>query len=370
MMKKKILTLLLTTILLSCLVSINPVEAEPAERFKGYNLEKGKWVVGNLGKDYVEGDFVSYQLKISEDSKVWGASEFSISFNFHQPSSGAIYVDGFDTSVDSGFQYCINEVFLPDGTQVPTNALWPSRAHIPTPEAGELSLGPYIDYYMDAWPSGASDGSPAGNAPAKERYFTVKDLVWPADGHIILFFRAHLALDIVWSAGSEAGLPQWLDGNEFQTWTKEWKGSSFATGSSRHFYLQVEGVGAKTIPIPIVQYPMGSIHGCKSDADDSWIPLNGWPITLRYYPISGLDPIEMGTVYTGDSPWPDGYYEFNGLPAGSYEIEETVLFGYSYGGVVTSLDPSDYTDIQYGISFDLEMDGVHSIRFYNYQNQL
>jgi hypothetical protein len=355
MNKKKILTLLLTIILVSCLVNFNPVRAEPAERFKGYNLEKGKWVVGNLGKDYVEGDFVSYQLKISEDSKLWGATEFHISFNFHQPSSGAIYVDGFDTSVDSGFQYCIDEAFLPDGTQVPTNALWPSRTHIPTPEAGESMSDPHIANYMNPWPPLTPDSE---SSPAKERYFTVKNLPWPADGHIILFFRAHLALDIIWSAGFEAILPQWLDGDEFEAWTKEWKGSSFATGSSRHFYLQVEGVGAKTIPIPIVQYPMGRIYGCKLDACTG-DPLDDWEINLRYYPIIGLEPIE-GTVLTVD-----GFYAFNGLPAGNYEIDETVMIDYTFSHIWTTLNPSDYSPITNGISFLLEEGGNHRVNFFN-----
>ena len=253
-MKTKTVIIVMTILFLFSLMlflgSLNIAGAkEPSERFKGYNKQRDKWVVGNLGKAYVECDFVSYQLRIDTASKMWGAAEFSISFNFHQRSSGAIYVDGFDTSEETGFQWSTND-FLPDGQPTPSPS-W--GTHIPTPEAGETWIsGPNITNYMDAWPPGTGDGTPAGSYPAKERYFTVSGMPWEsATTHIILFFRAHLALNVVWSEGLEADLPTELDGDEFEDWTDSWHGASFATGSSRHFYLQVEGVGDKTIPIPM-----------------------------------------------------------------------------------------------------------------------
>lgn len=239
---------MLTSIIIS-LSYVYPIEAaEPSERFKGYNKQRDKWVTGNLGKAYVEGDYVSYQCRIDISSKIWGLEEFNISYNFFQPSSGAIYVDGFDTSADTGFQWSTDD-YLPDGKPVPDPG-W--GTHIPTPEAGETWInGPKIVNYMDAWPPGTGDGSPAGSAPSKERYFTVHGIPWEeATTHIILFFRARLALNVIWSVGAEADIPIELDGDEFQTWLVPWNGASYATGSSRHFYLQVEGVGAKTIPIP------------------------------------------------------------------------------------------------------------------------
>ncbi|MCW4021356.1 MAG: hypothetical protein NWF14_09050, partial [Candidatus Bathyarchaeota archaeon] len=115
-------------------VCINAAGAkEPSERFKGYNTESAKWTTGNLGKAYFEGDFVSYMLRIDKASKIWGAPEFSISFNFHQDTSDAIYVDGFDTSgtaadAGTGFQYSTLD-FLLDGTETPPLG-W--GTHIPT----------------------------------------------------------------------------------------------------------------------------------------------------------------------------------------------------------------------------------------------
>jgi hypothetical protein len=246
---KKIFSSLLVLSLIICISGAYPIEAaEPSERFLGYNKQRSKWVTGNLGKAYVEGDYVSYQLRIDKSSKIWGLLEFDISYNFFQPSSGAVYIDGFDTSADTGFQYSTGD-FLPDGQPIP-GVGW--GIHIPTPEAGEpYSSGPKIDNYMDDWPPGTGDGTPSGSSPSKERYFTVSGIPWgDATTHIIIFFRARLALNVVWSVGAEANLPTELDGDEFETWTNAWNGASYASGSSRHFYLQVEGVGAKTIPIP------------------------------------------------------------------------------------------------------------------------
>lgn len=248
MKTKRIVSLFLILSITLSLTYISPVLAGiSSERFLGYNKQKGKWTTGNLGKDYVEGDYVSYQLRIDNSSKIWGLPEFNISFNFFQPSSGAVYVDGFDTSDGTGFQWSIED-FLPDGVPIPGSG-W--GTHIPTPEAGESDTDPKIVNYMDEWPPGTEDDSLLGSSPSKERYFTVHGIPWgDATTHIILFFRARLALNVVWSAGAEANLPTELDGDEFEAWTAAWNGASYATGSSRHFYLQVEGVGAKTIPIP------------------------------------------------------------------------------------------------------------------------
>jgi hypothetical protein len=335
--------------------------AEPSERFKGYNKQRERWVVGNLGKAYVEGDFVSYQLRIDETSKVWGATEFSISFNFHQPCSEAIYVDGFDTSTDIGFQWS-TENYLPDGIQTPPVG-W--GTHIPTPEAGEMwTSGPKITNYMNAWPSGTGDGTPSGNEPVKERYFTVDSMPWTeAATHIILFFRAHLALDIIWSEGLEVDLPTALDGDEFDTWTNPWKGSSFATGSSRHFCLQVEEVGDKTIPIPIAMYPPTAINGHKYVGD---VLVDGWEITLTGELLGGI-PYTPPPVFTGASPWETGYFEFLGLIEGSYMVQEEDRYGYVHVDIVTGGNgTNEMKSIAEGrVSFDLGLGGMHTVDFYN-----
>jgi hypothetical protein len=357
--------LFLTSLIILSLSSGNVTGAkEPPERFKGYNKERGKWTSGNLGKAYVEGDFVSYQLRIDKSSKVWGATEFSISFNFHQRSSGAIYVDGFDTSEETGFQWSTGD-FLPDGQPTPPPG-W--GTHIPTPEAGEPWIsGPKIINYMDAWPPGTGDGTPPGSYPAQERYFTVYGMPWTGD-HIILFFRAHLALDIIWSEGLEGDLPTVLDGDEFETWTASWKGASFATGSSRHFYLRYPCVGKKDIPIPIAQYPSTVVNGHKYVNE---VLFNGWEINLTGELSLGpsLPPIPYAPppVYTGTSPWTTGYFEFTGLIEGNYTVQEEDRLGYTHENILTSGD--GYVtgiDIPGGwVSFYLPGGGTRTVDFYN-----
>jgi len=207
---------------------------------------RGKWTNGNLGKEYAEGEWVSYQLKITRSSKLWGQPYFDIKYNFYQPSSDAIYVDGFDTSLAYGFQWSTEDL-LPNGQDRP-DTLW--GTHIPTPEAGETAGATNIINFMDPL-------DPETQAsPSKYRYFTVEGIPWHTvtGDHIVLFFRAHLALDAIWSARLEATLPRELDGNEFETWTAPHHGSSFATGSSRHFLLEIPGVGEKAVPIPIIYY--------------------------------------------------------------------------------------------------------------------
>ncbi len=368
MKKIKKYTFLATLLLASLLFAVGFIDTimavEPAERFKGYNLERGLWVVGNLGKAYVEGDFVSYELRIDKASKLWGKTEFSISFNFFQPSSGAIYVDGFDTSVATGFQWSTGD-FLDDGVDLPP-AGW--GTHIPTPEAGEApGSGVQIINYMHAWPPGTLDGSPAGSNPAKERYFTVKNMPWNlATDHIILFYRAHLALDIIWREGLESSLPKELDGDEFESWTTAWHGASFATGSSRHFYLQDPEVGDKTIPIPIALYPSTEINGYKLFCE--WrLPIDGEKITLTGTLEGGI-PYNPAPVYTGAGSWPTGFYEFTGLIAGHYTVQEELSYPDNIGWeILTSGDATNLvTNVLEGwASFDLAAGGIETVTFHN-----
>ncbi len=316
--------------------------AGASEQFLGYNSQTATWDNSNLGKAYNEGDFVSYQLMIQSSSKIWG-HDFGISYDFFQASSGAVYVDGFDTSVGTGFQYTSTNTFLPNGQSIPP-AGW--GTHIPTPAAGESwTSGPKITNYTNAFPQGTSDGTPPGSAPDSNRYFNVTALPWSSftSGYVILFFRAHLALTIIWQNALESVLPQALDGNQFQTWTNAWEGSSFATGSSRHFQLQYPGVGAKTIPIPIAAYPSSMISGHKYVAGALF---NGWQITLNGLLDlgSGLPaiPFNPPAVLTGSgtfasgAPWPTGYFEFTGLVQGNYTVTEENRAGYGHVNIIVS----------------------------------
>jgi uncharacterized repeat protein (TIGR01451 family) len=334
------------------------------ESFWGYNLQDNKWTHGNLGKDYYEGDFVSYQLVITKDSKVWGDASFDIKYNFHQDSSNAIYIDGFDISTDKGFQY----VF--DGTLIPNGQQWPSPAwtHIPTPEAGDpWTSGPRITNFMEPL---TTPETPAD--PSDFRYFTVEGIPWPTSGteNMTLFFRAHLALNIIWSNGIADNLPTSLDGDEFETWGGATHyGSSFATGSSRHFYLESPGIGQKTIPIPIVNYPDELIFGYKYV---DGVRYNGWNISIASdLGLEGAPPdvyedwALTGTgMFLNGTAWPIGYYEFTGLLPADFEICEQAEEGditYDYGDWVTG--PQIFTPPC--ITIPLERGDKEQVDFYN-----
>ncbi|MEM2944245.1 MAG: SdrD B-like domain-containing protein, partial [Methanomassiliicoccales archaeon] len=377
---RKLLGLILALLMLVAgaftMVSENTVvAAEPSERFVGYNLEQNKWTTGDLGKAYTEGDFVSYQLKITKSSKIWGSSEFEIDFNFYQPSSGAIYVDGFDTSITpyngsyTGFQVAVSpNDYLPDGQQLPPSTTWGKP--IPVEGVNYISgsnpnvFGWYIRNYMD--PLSGGDDSP-GTAPSQSRKFTVyTNDTWPTNSdYIILFFRAHLALSLVWQNGLESEIPTELDGGEFQDWTAKWNGAAFATGSSRHFTLNYPGIGEKTIPIPIANYPTSRIEGHKytgsgsipspgSPVPSTWMLTNNWEITLTGtidlgYGLPGI-PISLGPVLTGNGsyttidkngkfvtiPFSQGYFAFSGLVQGTYSVHEHIKPQYSCLGIVSN----------------------------------
>ncbi|MEE9370632.1 MAG: hypothetical protein V3W45_04080, partial [Sedimentisphaerales bacterium] len=326
------------------------------ESYWGYNTEQDKWTHGNLGKAYLEGDWVSYQLVISNDSKVWGATSFDISWNFHQDNTDAIYIDGF-----KNFQVGID--LLPNGTQEPGGG-WGTV----------LNVGTEITDYQYPWPKGTSESDAD---PADERYFTVElpAGVWTGD-QIVLFYQAHLALDIIWWNGLEADLPNVLDGGQFQTWTAPHHGASFATGSSRHFFLEFPGIGQKDIPIPIAQYPSGVINGHKffGIPPDSWAPFDGWEIEFYgEFEIDGLGSIVYmpPVVQTGDGDWETGYYEFTGLIAGDFTVTEEDRVDYVHHHIDTNLvPPQPYDGGGMGdnfVSFLLDQGESATVDFYNTQ---
>ncbi|HUT26821.1 MAG TPA: hypothetical protein VMW85_02075, partial [Methanomassiliicoccales archaeon] len=315
------------TILQITVESGSAADNYPAEYFVGYDSGSAVWQNANLGKAYMEGDWVSYQLRLDTGSKIWGASEFSIKYNFYQVSSNAIYIDGFDTSLATGFQYSTGDVLV-DGTEIP-GAGW--GTHIPTPETGEAAgTGPTIINFMDEF-----DGTTDSDAtPDQFRYFTVKDLSWPtATDHVIIFFRAHLSLSIIWQQDLEKILPQAMSGTEFSSWGTgtSHQGSSYATGSSRHFYLEFPGIGLKTVPIPITAYPTNVISGQKFV---NLNPFDGWRISMegKLYLWGSCENMVFipysSNVLTGDGPWANGYYAFDGLPKGNYTVWEEDKVGY------------------------------------------
>ncbi|MCX6650604.1 MAG: SpaA isopeptide-forming pilin-related protein [Methanomassiliicoccales archaeon] len=193
----------------------------------------------------------------------------------------------------------------------------------------------------------AVGGTDSESTPSAMRYFTVKNLPWEAfmDGYVIFFFRAHLSLSIIWMADLEKDLPQALDGNEFEGWTgiSPHNGSSYASGASRHFTVVYPGVGGKTIPIPITDYPKDVINVRKFINN---VPYNNWLMHLEGK-LSLWGTTGEGYVYipycpqpvlTGAGPWALGYCAFDALPRGNYTVWEEGVGGYILRGIGTNPD--------------------------------
>ena len=79
-------------------------------------------------------------------------------------------------------------------------------------------------------------------------------------------------------------------------------------------------------------YKYVDVDGDLATTDDQ-DPLNGWDINL--YADDGLVPgtwdgsnTVLDTVTTGDGLWADGYYEFDGLAAGTYFVGEVCETGW------------------------------------------
>ena len=324
------------------IVTVN-VAAEddlPSEYFVGYKVgttidgSDGTWEEDDLGMNYMEGDRVAYQLRIDNTSEIWGATDLDIKFTFYEPSTDAIFIDGFDTS-DTGFQYTYTEEMLGINVMIPASG-W--GTHIPTPEAGEAAgSGATITNYMHVW-DGSSDSDAS---PDVERYFTISDLPWEdfSDGYVIIYFRAHSALSIIWQEDLESNLPLQLSGDEFDP-LSSWgsgtnhNGSSYAKSSSRHFTLMMPEGDDISVPIPRLNYPLNIINGQKFLNDKVY---DGWGITLAgkiwLWGTTGANYVYIdytpAMVYTGQGTWPDGYFVFTGLPRGNYTVTEETIAGYS-----------------------------------------
>lgn len=112
--------------------------------------------------------------------------------------------------------------------------------------------------------------------------------------------------------------------------------------------------------VPVVgkdfgNFKLGRISGYKMDQSEH--ALNGWEICLSGGAIDGQTLTDFGVkcVTTGDGDWPDGYYEFTGLHAATYNLAETVQDGWA------AVNPTSgtHTGIAVTSQFDQNYDFVN-----------
>jgi len=334
-----VLTVLITTALvLSPLAGAGvfapkPVAASVDQDFYGWNLDArtpsypdwpGDWVKGNLGKNYREWDWVSYVLVLNG----YGGAplpEMDIAFDFY--AANAIFVD-----LVRNFYVEVREPYPGSGQPndvTPGNfdSTWGGTPFTPT-----VINKPY--------PVGTTDNevSPPGKAYWKLTPNSHSDLSGsvPPGKSVVIYFEARLAPSFIWQAGKGYVLastsPTWGGdrygaGNpDTDEWDTPHNGAGYTSGSSRHFYLESEGVGQKKVPIPIAELPGAEIHGSKfHDLNNNGIwdtatepGLEGWTINM----ILTVEGIDYSVSTTTAS---DGSYSFTALPAGDYTISEVLL---------------------------------------------
>jgi len=402
--------------MLSILILLASLQSQPAiaakagdEYWRGYRMPDGKWTKGNLSphKDYVECEWVPYQLMIKRGSKVWQDPDFGFAIGgFADVGWGfwsghrfdAIYVDmlgAFHYKWDADLTAYPSATPLPDGDSGsavefelgfrygPAEGWYPfapsilNRPGVVNSETGtydevaEDCAYPEYDHFFRLTPgiNGFPDSSEFADG-----------------GHenIVIYFQAHLALDILWREGQEAILSHVVpelagtlylgDDGLYGTgddWTCPHRGSSQYQGSASHFFLQFKGIGDVNIPIPIAEYPSGRIQGHKYVEDDGeWVLFDGWEITLtgELELAPGLTiPYNPPPVYTGMGDWDTGYFEFTGIIKGSFNVQEedrlelTHVDIDTYGdGTVTGMNIAEGW-----VSFTLPQKGTQTVDFYN-----
>ena len=397
---------LLVLILLASLQSQPAIAAKAGDEYwRGYRMPDGKWTKGNLSphKDYVECEWVPYQLMIKRGSKVWQDPDFGFAIGgFADIGWGfwsghrwdAIYVDmlgAFHYKWDANLAAYPSATPLPHGDSGsavefevgfkygPAEGWYPfapailNRPGVVNSETGtydevtEDCAYPEYDHFFRLTP-GTNDFPDASE--------------FANGGHenIVIYFQAHLALDILWRSGQEAILSHLVpelagtlylgdDGLYGTTddWTCPHRGSSQYQGSASHFFLQFKGIGDVNIPIPIAEYPSGKIQGHKYV---NGVLFDGWEITLTGELSLGPSftiPYNPPPVYTGMGDWDTGYFEFTGLTKGSFLVQEEDRIGYTHVDIDTYGDATGTgMSITGGwVSFILPRSGTQTIDFYN-----
>ena len=398
--------------MLSILMMLASLQSQPAiaakagdEYWRGYRMPDGKWTKGNLSphKDYVECEWVPYQLMIKAGSKAWQDPDFGFAIGgfadvgwgfWSGQNKDAIYVDmlgafhykwdadltaypsatplphgdsGSAVEFELGFRYGPAEGWYPFAPSILNRPGVVNSETGTYDEVAEDCASPEYDHFFRLTPgiNGFPDAS---------------DFADGGHENIVIYFQAHLALDILWKEGQEAILSHVVpelagtlylgDDGLYGTaddWTCPHRGSSQYQGSASHFFLQFKGIGDVNIPIPIAEYPSGRIQGHKYV---DGVLFDGWEITLTgelELAPSLTIPYNPPPVYTGMGDWDTGYFEFTGIVKGSFNVQEEDRLGLThvdidtYGdGTVTGMNIAEGW-----VSFTLPQRGTQTVDFYN-----
>ena len=300
----------------------------------------GDWSKGDLGKNYREGDWVSYVFILANTGTTAANTSDAVNVPpFLANTWGNIYYDFFTASksgvfVDllKNFRWALIDKI--GGSGKPDNTIIsPATANTYFPNTWSPNV---LNQPYDV--SGHVGTTETQSAPAGKHYFSLDagagDLPTsiPADKALVIYFEAHLSITFIWENGLEGEYAthspsNTQGGSTYAGWTTDaWLGSGATAGSSPHFNYDATGFGAITVPIPIPPAPEGQICGLKyndlnKDGTRDGTPLepvlSGWNITIS----STIEGIPFsGSTLTGA----DGTYCFLHLMQGTYTVCETM----------------------------------------------
>ncbi len=252
------------------------------------------WTTGNL-QAYQEGEWVPFRL-IIDNTKGQAVQvtvpELSVDA-FHYKSGQGIY---FDRTTD--YLYYLTSTKPATGDP-----------RVPQPGWSPLALSQH-----DV-PVGGAYGVDASGLLTT---IAGGQVVIPAGQYAVIYFRAHLALTIYWN---QQDPPR--------------DGWGPYTGSPGN--MQIEGLGRKTVPLPAVEAPSGSVtvykyydtnrNGVRDTGENEFLP--GWDFRLT---STGGDDVYSWDIHgTTDM---DGKVVFSPLPPGSFEVTETLKPGWETATVL------------------------------------
>jgi len=329
---------------------------DPAATFTGFNggvAGGGSWTTGNLGKTYAEGEWVPFQLVLTDVQNSWGPDLIGMNQYHDQLLISYDFTNGGNRFMDMARSIQVGEVALsnaqaypePDGDPMPigTRALleYAQIDHPGGPVDIEYAWDGFtllkstdsFDYHTQVHqllPADPSSDDPDTDYEADRRciIITRQNLIDAGLGDadtIVIYFQLHLSRTLFWQTDLHTQMsigprtPPWGGFLYDEPDPKPKNGSGFVSGSSGHAALV--SFGQKTVPLPVPPEKPGSVTGYKYNdltgngpsPDDT--PLAGWDIDATIA-FAGV-PFTMKA--TTDS---NGQYTFPYVSYGTWMISE------------------------------------------------